>query len=153
MGIDRGEMDEAARGRPSVVLVDDDTENLGVLRDALVDEGLTVVGEADGGRSGVELALRLLPDVVLMDLRMPVMDGFEATRLITEARPEIQVVILTAYEELLTRSAEEVGAFAYLVKGCSSELMRGVIVQAWQRANDVRRELRPDRSGEEPAGR
>ncbi len=135
-------MDEAGRDSPSVLLVDDDEENLSALRDALGSEGLRVVGQANDGLSGVRLALELAPDVVLMDLRMPGMDGFEATRAIVEVRPDIQVVILTAYEELLTSSADEVGAFAYLVKGCSSELMGDVITQAWRRAVEVRRELR-----------
>jgi CheY-like chemotaxis protein len=74
-----------------------------------------------------------------MDLRMPGMDGFAATAAIRAARPETQVVILTAYEELLTQSAEDVGAFAYLVKGCSPELMRQMIDQAWRRAVEMRR--------------
>ncbi|MGH2556165.1 MAG: response regulator, partial [Actinomycetota bacterium] len=71
------------------------------------------------------------PDVVLMDLRMPAMGGIEATRLIKEALPTTQVIILTVYEgPLPERSAEEVGAYAYLVKGCSPALIRDVIIQA-----------------------
>jgi len=118
---------------PRVLLVDDDLENLAVLREALQTEGFVVVGDATDGASGVEFAGSLRPDVVLMDLRMPGMDGFEATRLIRAQNPDAQVIILTAYEELLTDSAESVGAFAYLVKGCSVELMRDVITQAWRR--------------------
>jgi CheY-like chemotaxis protein len=132
-------MDEDGQERPKVLLIDDDAANLATLREALEAEGIDVVGDAIGGRSGVELAERLSPDVILMDLRMPGMDGFEATAAIREARPSTQVVILTAYEELLTRSADDMGAFAYLVKGCSSELMRQVIDQAWRRGMEVRR--------------
>jgi CheY-like chemotaxis protein len=128
---------ETASG-PAVILVDDDHENLAVLREALETEGITVVGAAADGPTGIELAARLAPDVVLMDLRMPGMDGFDATEAIRATRPWTQVVILTAYEDLLTRSAEDVGAFAYLVKGCSSELMRDVILQAWRRSLEVR---------------
>jgi CheY-like chemotaxis protein len=124
---------------PTVLLVDDDAANLAVLQEALESEGITVVGGAGDGRAGIEMADSLAPDVVLMDLRMPGMDGFEATQTIRAHRPWTQVVILTAYEDLLTRSAEEVGAFAYLVKGCSSELMRDVILQAWRRSVEVRR--------------
>jgi CheY-like chemotaxis protein len=132
-------MDEGGQERPKVLLVDDDAANLATLREALESEGIEVVGDAIGGRSGVQLAELLSPDVILMDLRMPGMDGFEATAAIREARPSTQVVILTAYEELLTRSADDIGAFAYLVKGCSSELMRQVIDQAWRRGMEVRR--------------
>jgi len=121
----------AAEG-PRVFLVDDDAGNVALLRETLEAEGLVVVGEATDGSSGVELAGILRPDVVLMDLRMPGMDGFEATRLIRAQYPGTQVVILTAYEELLTDPAESVGAFAYLVKGCSAALMRDVITQAWR---------------------
>jgi DNA-binding NarL/FixJ family response regulator len=74
-----------------------------------------------------------------MDLRMPGMDGFAATAAIHAAHPWIQVVILTAYEELLTDSAESVGAFAYLVKGCSTDLMHEVIVHAGRRSAELRR--------------
>jgi CheY-like chemotaxis protein len=128
----------ASQRHPTVLLVDDDAANLAVLQEALETEGITVIGGAVDGPTGVEMADRLRPDVVLMDLRMPGMDGFEATQAIRAKRPLTQVVVLTAYEDLLTRSAEEVGAFAYLVKGCSSELMRDVILQAWRRAIEVR---------------
>jgi CheY-like chemotaxis protein len=132
-------MDGAGRDHPRVVLVDDDEANLAALRESLELEGIEVVGAAAGGADGVALANELRPDVVLMDLRMPGMDGFAATAAIRAARPETQVVILTAYEELLTQSAEDVGAFAYLVKGCSPELMRQMIDQAWRRAVEMRR--------------
>ncbi len=119
---------------PRVLLVDDDAGAVALLREALEAEGLVVVGDATDGASGVELAGILRAHVVLMDLRMPGMDGFEATRLIRARYPETQVIILTAYEELLTESAEAVGAFAYLVKGCPAALMRDMIIKAWRRA-------------------
>jgi CheY-like chemotaxis protein len=125
--------------KPTILLVDDDAETRVLLKGVLEDEGIHVVGAASDGAEAVELADSLLPEVVLMDLRMPRMGGFEATRLITEKHTWMQVVILTFYDDLLPdRSPAEVGAFAYLVKGCSPTLMRDVIFQAWRVALESR---------------
>ena len=118
---------------PRVLLVDDDAETSALLRSVLEDEGIEVVGAADDGSRVVDYAERLRPDVVLMDLRMPGVDGFKATELLKERFPWMQVIFLTFYDELLPdRSPQEVGAFAYLIKGCSPKLMRDVIHQAWR---------------------
>lgn len=125
--------------RPKIVLVDDDEETCALLRAVLEDEGIEVVGVALDGVEAVDLVDSLLPEVVLMDLRMPRMDGFEATRRIKDKHPWLQVVILTFYDDLLPeRSPQEVGAFAYLVKGCSPTLMRDVIFKAWRVALETR---------------
>jgi DNA-binding NarL/FixJ family response regulator len=113
--------------RPRVLLVEDDRSLREALRDMLVDEGVEVVGEAGDGGEGVDLAIRLHPDVVLMDLRMPVMCGLEATKRIKESLPSTQVVILTAYEDpALKDGAREVDVYAYLVKGCPPSLVSDV---------------------------
>ncbi len=123
-----------ARGlRPGVLLVDDQAGERGLLAELLDSEGVSVVGQGSDGLEGVELARALEPDVILMDLRMPRLGGFEATRIIKDELPSTQVIILTAYEgPLPERSAEEVGAYAYLVKGCSVEFIRDMIVLAWR---------------------
>ena len=124
---------------PRVLLVDDDAETLVLLRAALEGEGLDVVGTAGDGSEVEALVERTEPDVVLMDLRMPGMDGFEATRTIKKRHPWVQVIFLTFYEEMLPeKGPQEVGAFAYLVKGCSTQLMRDVIVQAWRHGAEER---------------
>jgi CheY-like chemotaxis protein len=127
---------------PRVLLVDDDAANLALLREVLESEGIDVVGEAMDGESGVELTKALRPDVALIDLLMPVMDGLQATREIRQADLPTEVIILTFYDDLLSEPAHEAGAFAYLVKGCSVAPMREVIFQAWHRTLE-----RPNQTG------
>jgi CheY-like chemotaxis protein len=125
--------------KPKVLLVDDDEETCALLRSVLEDEGIEVVGIALDGMQAIQRVDSFQPEVVLMDLRMPRMDGFEATRFIKEKHSWVQVVILTFYDDLLPdRSPQEVGAFAYLVKGCSPKLMRDVIFKAWRVALETR---------------
>jgi two-component system, response regulator PdtaR len=115
-------------GAPSVVLAEDDVELRDVLRDLLEDRGLRIVGEASDGQEAVEVAMRVLPDVVLMDLRMPVLNGIEATKRIKEQGLRMEVVILSAYDDPgLNEGAQEAGAFAYLVKGCPAQMIVDVI--------------------------
>jgi len=78
---------------------------------------LEVVGEASDGKEAVDVALKLNPDVVLMDISMPVLRGFEATRRLKRARPFIKVLILTVYgdEDLVTRCLDA-GAAGYILK-------------------------------------
>ncbi len=76
-----------------------------------------VVGEAENGQEAVELARRLKPDVVLMDIQMPVLDGVEATRLITADNPAVRVIILTMYkQDRYVFEAIKAGARGYLLK-------------------------------------
>jgi DNA-binding NarL/FixJ family response regulator len=86
--------------RIRVLLVDDDELMRAGLKAVLSsDEEIEVVGEAGDGRAAVQSALTLRPDVVLMDVRMPGLDGISATRELLAARPEVKVVILTTFEQ------------------------------------------------------
>src|SRR4029077_8425730 len=86
------------------------------------EDDLVVVGEAEDGRQAVSLALGLRPDVIVMDIAMPLLNGLEATRQILEARPAARVLILTAHsdEEYVDR-VTALGAVGYVLKQCSLE--------------------------------
>jgi len=80
--------------------------------------GIQVTAEASNGLEAVNLISSQLPDIVLMDMQMPVMDGLEATRIIKKNWPKIKVIILTIYPNYQSE-ARSAGADAFLVKGCS----------------------------------
>lgn len=84
---------------------------------ALVDSGIDVVGEANGGTPAIELARALQPDVIVMDLNMPDLGGIEATRRIVAARPSARVLVLTMFDDdESVFAAMRAGARGYLVK-------------------------------------
>ena len=86
--------------RVSVLVVDDDDLMRAGLRAVLSsDETIDVVGEAGDGRAAVELVVAFRPDVVLMDVRMPALDGISATREVLAVSPQVKVVILTTFEQ------------------------------------------------------
>jgi two-component system, NarL family, response regulator DegU len=105
-----------------VLLADDHRMLREGLRRSLVDEGFEVVGEADNGKEAVELVAQLAPDVVLMDVSMPEMDGVEATRQIRSSDSPSRVLMLTMHADKdVLADAIRAGATGYLVKDCSTE--------------------------------
>jgi AmiR/NasT family two-component response regulator len=102
--------------RTRVVIADDESIICMDLREMLNNLGYLVVGEAGDGRSAVSLARELRPDVVLMDIKMPDMDGIEAAKALTAERIA-PVVLLTAFSQRdLVERAKEAGVVGYLVK-------------------------------------
>jgi DNA-binding NarL/FixJ family response regulator len=101
------------------------------LRRSMIDQGFDVVGEARDGEEAIRLAHELHPEVILMDVTMPEIDGVEATRQIRSSLPEIKVVMLTMHadQEVLT-AAIRAGANGYLVKDCSTDEIASAVRMA-----------------------
>lgn len=112
-----------------VMVVDDHT----IVRDGIqsllsLTPDIEVVGEAVNGREALEIAQKLLPDVIIMDISMPIMDGIEATRRLHKELPEVKVIILTQYEDSEhVFPIIEAGACGFISKiAASSELISGI---------------------------
>ena len=112
-----------------VMLVDDhDMVRRGLTAFLLAYDDLALAGEASSGEQAVHLCEQLRPDVVLMDLVMPGMDGATATRAIREHCPEIQIIALTSFKEKeLVEGALEAGAIGYLLKNISADKLADAI--------------------------
>ena len=106
-----------------VMLVDDHTMvRRGLATFLKVFDDLELVGEAASGEAAIGLCGQVLPDVILMDLMMPDMDGATATRLIRQKFPKVQVVALTSFkEEQVVKNALRAGAIGYLLKDVSAD--------------------------------
>jgi DNA-binding NarL/FixJ family response regulator len=120
--------DEHERGLPSVLLVDDHDLFRSGLRTLLEEQGVRVVGEATSGAEAVRCVRELSPEVVVMDLNMPGMNGVEATRLISNYAPLTRVVVLTiSDQDEDVFDAIVAGACGYLLKDASiQDLIRGI---------------------------
>lgn len=113
----------------TVLIVDDHTVAREGLRAMLEnDERVLVVGEAADGQEALNLVAKLRPKIVLMDIRMPHIDGLEATRWIKAEHPTTSVIIITSYDEdPLVVAALRAGAAGYLLKDASRDLLRHTI--------------------------
>jgi NarL family two-component system response regulator LiaR len=112
-----------------VMIVDDHAVvRSGLSAFLLAFDDLEYVGEARGGAEAVDRCLALRPDVILMDLVMPDVDGAEATRRIKEACPQVQVIALTSYrEDDLVQGALKAGALSYLLKNVTADELADAI--------------------------
>jgi NarL family two-component system response regulator LiaR len=110
-----------------VIVADDDALARRMVRDVLQDAGIVVIAEATGGREAVELSTYYKPDIVVMDLVMPGVDGIAATRQITAAVPDVKVIILSSSDD------EEIGVLT-LRAGASGFLSKTVGMDALPRA-------------------
>jgi two-component system chemotaxis response regulator CheY len=102
-----------------VLIVDDEPIVRGMLNDVLDDAGFDIVGQACDGLEGVALARSSRPDAILLDVRMPKLDGLAAGRQIREIDSDVRLVFFSAYDDpALKQEAHAVGASTFLVKGC-----------------------------------
>jgi two-component system, chemotaxis family, chemotaxis protein CheY len=111
-------MPVVTRERPMRAVVIDDARDIReLLSTVLTRSGMDVVGEAGDGQAGVELVRAERPDVVLLDLAMPVMDGVEALPLIRALVPDARIIVLSAFSGAVRDQVLDWGADGYLVKG------------------------------------
>ncbi len=125
-----------------VMLVDDHTMvRRGLATFFKIYDDLQLAGEAESGEAAIRLCGELLPDVILMDMVMPDMDGATATRMIRQQFPQVQVIALTSFKEGdLVKRALEAGAIGYLLKDVSAE----DLVHAIRAAHAGRATLSPE---------
>jgi two-component system, NarL family, response regulator LiaR len=125
-----------------VMLVDDHTMvRRGLAAFLKVFDDLQLAGEAESGEAAIQLCAEVMPDVVLMDMVMPDMDGAATTRLIRQQFPQVQVIALTSFKEGdLVKNALEAGAIGYLLKDVSADQL----VQAIRAAHAGRATLSPE---------
>ena len=138
------EMEPGTRTAPARILIADDHELVrdGFRRMLGYEEDLEVVGEASDGREAVELCRRLNPDLVLMDVRMPKMDGLEATRAIKAEHPSVGVLVVTTYDNpdyLL--EAIKAGAAGYVLKDAPNRQLTNAIRRALDGESPLNQEL------------
>lgn len=110
-----------------ILIVDDNPRARGALSAFLSTmDGVNVSGEASNGEEALVHIEQRLPDIVLMDIQMPVMDGLQATRLIKKRWRQVKVIALTMYANYEAQ-AKEAGADAVIIKGCPAEEMKTTI--------------------------
>jgi len=109
--------------RVKILLVDNHTIFLDGLRMLIEKEpDMKVIGEADNGQRAIELAKRLTPDIVIMDITMPDMNGIDVTRAIIKDSPSTHIIALSVHSDRrLTSAMLEAGASGYLTKDCTFE--------------------------------
>jgi signal transduction histidine kinase len=129
---------EPARAPLKAVLIDDMPEVRLLLRVALEDVGIQVVGEAGDGATGVEVTALQMPDVVVLDVSMPVMDGIAALPWIRDTVPDAKIVMLSAFDRNLAGGVEASSAAdAYVEKGHVDVLIRTVLTLCGQDVDEV----------------
>jgi DNA-binding NarL/FixJ family response regulator len=129
--IPRYEREKGDIMKTRVLIIDDHEAFRSGLRAVINHQAdMEVVGEAENGEKAVALSRELLPDVILMDVKMPVMDGGEATNRILAETPGMKVLALSIYDDEFMAGMMRAGALGYILKGCDSEELAAAIRKA-----------------------
>jgi DNA-binding NarL/FixJ family response regulator len=139
-----GGVEEATHSGPARLLIADDhalvREGLRTMLSG--EDGLQVIAEANDGKEALSLCRDFRPDLVLMDVRMPVMDGLEATRRIKEEMPQVSVVMVTMHENPdYLFEAVKAGAAGYVLKDASGERLLGAVRRTLEGESPLNQEL------------
>ncbi|MHC1722065.1 MAG: ANTAR domain-containing response regulator [Aminipila sp.] len=132
-------MNEKERKEIRVVIAEDEPITRMDLREMLEAAGYTIVGEASEGFDAIEICKRENPDVVILDIKMPLIDGLSAAKVVTEEKTVGTVILLTAYsdEEFINRAAK-IGVSGYMVKPIDEKSLVPNIEIAVARSREVR---------------
>lgn len=124
-----------------IIADDHDVVRRGLRMTIDTEEDMTLVGEATNGKEAVELAVRTRPDLILLDIRMPVLDGIEAAKLILEEMPQANVLLLTSFgDDAHLHQAFQVGVTGYLLKDMGGD----DLVEAIRGAAQGKPQLHPE---------
>ena len=119
-----------------VIIIDDNPDQRAVLKGLLTDIGCEVIGEGNSGLDAVELMQHLSPDAILMDIKMPGMDGIEAVTAINQLKPTPVIILTGKKDEETVKRAVEAGVIAYLIKPLREEELLPTIELAISRFNE-----------------
>ncbi len=122
-----------------IVIADDEPITRMDMREMLEEEGYNVVAEASDGFDVIELARKHLPDLIIMDIKMPLLDGLNATKIILKEELAGEVILLSAYsDKIFIEKAKEVGAIGYLVKPIDNKSLVATIEVCLSRHKEIK---------------
>jgi DNA-binding NarL/FixJ family response regulator len=125
--------------RPRVLIADDHPVMLQTLI-ALLSEDCEVVGQASDGKAAIEAARRLKPDVLILDISMPVLGGFDAAREIRVDLPQVRIVFVTAHDDpALAQEAFRLGASAFVLKHSADATLLATVQKAFREPRILKR--------------
>lgn len=123
-----------------IVIADDEPITRMDLKEFLEERGYSVLGEATGGFDAIEMCKKIKPDLVLMDIKMPLLDGLSAARILQQEQIGATIVLLTAYSEReFIDSAKEIGVSGYLVKPIDEKSIIPCIELAVARSREMQK--------------